>query len=144
MKIVIDADACPVTDIALREACRFGYEGIIVCDNAHFIERENVLTVVVDKGADSADLKIANIITRGDIVVTGDYGLAALCLGKGARALNHNGLIYTDKNIENLLYSRFVSKKARLSGARTKGPPKRTAEDDRSFLGALISLLEET
>lgn len=142
MKLVIDADACPVTDIALEAALKAGLEGIIVCDNTHFIERDNAKTIVVDKGADSADCKIANIISKNDIVVTADYGLAALCLGKGARALSHNGLIYTDENIENLLYSRFMSKKARMSGKRTKGPSKRTAQDDISFLEALNSLLE--
>lgn len=99
--------------------------------------------MVVDKGSDSADLKIANTVRQDDIVVTQDYGLAALCLGKGARALNQNGLIYTDKNIENLLYSRFMAKKARMSGQRTKGPSKRTAQNDADFIKALIELLEE-
>ncbi len=143
MKIIIDADACPVTDITLKTASRYGITCIIVCDNAHFIEREGVQTVVVDKGSDSADLKIANTVRRGDIVVTQDYGLAALCLGKGARALNQNGLIYTDKNIENLLHSRFMAKKARMSGKRIKGPSKRTAQNDADFIKALIDLLEE-
>ena len=143
MKIIIDADACPVTDITLKTASRYGIACIIVCDNAHFIEREGVQTVVVDKGSDSADLKIANTVRQDDIVVTQDYGLAALCLGKGARALNQNGLIYTDKNIENLLYSRFMAKKARMSGQRTKGPSKRTAQNDADFIKALIELLEE-
>lgn len=143
MKLIIDADACPVTDIALRLASAKNLECIIVCDNTHFIERENAGTIVVDKGADSADCKIANLARKGDIIVTQDYGLAALCLGKGAKALNQNGLIYTDRNIENLLYSRYVLKKARLSGARTRGPAKRTSDDDRAFIEAFNSLLEE-
>lgn len=144
MKIVIDADACPVIDITLSMAKERNTECIIVCDNAHFIERENITTVVVDKGADSADIKIANTVTKGDIVVTQDYGLAALCLGKGAKALNQNGLIFTDKNIENLLHSRFIAKKARLQGKRTKGPSKRTAQNDADFIKALTVLLEES
>lgn len=143
MKIIIDADACPVLDIALDMAHKRNISALIVCDNAHYIVRENVETVVVDKGADSADIKIANSVYRGDIVVTQDYGLAALVLGKGGKALNQNGLIFTDQNIENLLYSRFVNKKVRLSGGRTKGPPKRTAENDTSFIKALTKLLEE-
>ncbi len=143
MRLIIDADACPVTDIALDISLKRGIGAVIVCDNAHFIERDGAETVVVDKGADSADIKIANLVSRGDIVVTQDYGLAALVLGKGARALNQNGLIYTDKNIENLLYSRFVSKKIRLSGKRTKGPPPRTRENDTVFIKAFLSLLEE-
>ncbi len=143
MRIIIDADACPVLDIAVREAAKRGIPCTAVYDNTHVIEREGVESVVVDKGADCADLRIANIVNGSDIVITQDFGLAAICLGKGARVLNQNGLIYTDKNIENLLYSRYVGKKARLAGKRTKGPPKRTAEDDRAFMISFLRLLEE-
>ena len=142
MKVIIDADACPVLDIALNMATEKGFSCVIVCDNAHYIQRENAQTLVVDKGADSADIKIANTALKNDIVVTQDYGLAALVLAKGCKALNQNGLIYTDANIENLLYSRFVNKKIRLSGGRTKGPSKRTAEDDNSFIKSFERLLE--
>lgn len=144
MKLIIDADACPVTDIALSLASAKGIECVIVCDNTHFIERENAATIVVDKGADSADCKIANISQKGDIVITQDYGLAALCLGKGTKVINQNGLIFTDKNIENLLYTRYISKKERLSGIRTRGPAKRTVDNDRAFIEAFNSLMEET
>lgn len=143
MRIIIDADACPVLDIAVREAAKRKIPCTAVYDNTHVIEREGVESVVVDKGADCADLRIANIVNGSDIVITQDFGLAAICLGKGARVLNQNGLIYTDKNIENLLYSRYVGKKARLAGKRTKGPPKRTAEDDRAFMISFLRLLEE-
>lgn len=143
MKIIIDADACPVLDITLDIAKQRNIPAVIVCDNAHYIVRDGVKTLTADKGADSADLKIANTVTKNDIVVTQDYGLAALCLGKGAKALNQNGLIFTDKNIENLLHSRFMAKKARLSGKRIKGPPKRTDRNDEDFIKALTLLLEE-
>ncbi len=143
MKIIIDADACPVTNIALEIAEERRIPCTIVCDNAHYIVRDTAETIVVDKGADSADLKIANIVSRGDVVVTQDYGLAALILGKGGRAINQNGLIFNNDNIENLLYSRFVNKKIRLSGGRTKGPSKRTPENDRTFRTNLLRLLEE-
>lgn len=143
MKIIIDADACPVTDIALEITRERKIPCTIVCDNAHYIVRDGAETIVVDKGADSADLKIANTVSRRDIVVTQDYGLAALILGKGARALNQNGLIFNNENIENLLYSRFVNKKIRLSGGRTKGSSKRTPENDRAFITSLLKLLEE-
>lgn len=143
MRIIIDADACPVTDITLQLAEERGIPCTIVCDNAHYIVRDTAETIVVDKGADSADLKIANTVSRGDIVVTQDYGLAALILGKGGRAINQNGLIFTDENIENLLYSRYINKKIRLSGGRTKGPHGRTPENDRAFIISLLRLLEE-
>ena len=142
MKVIIDADACPVLDIAISLSAEKGISCVIVCDNAHFIQREGCETLVVDKGADSADIKIANLALQNDIVVTQDYGLAALALGKGCKAVNQNGLIFTDKNIENLLYSRFVNKKIRLSGGRTKGPSKRTPGDDISFIKAFKTLLE--
>ena len=62
-------------------------------------------------------------------------------LGKGGKAVNQNGLIYTDINIENLLFTRFIGKKERMAGNRTKGPKKRTAQNDADFLRALLSVL---
>ena len=138
MKIIIDADACPVVDITVGTAKERSLSCIIVCDNTHSIERDGAETIVVDKGADSADCRIANLAEKGDIIVTQDYGLAALVLGKGAKALNQNGLIYTDSNIENLLFTRFIGKKERMAGNRTKGPKKRTDQNDADFLKALL------
>ncbi len=144
MKIIIDADACPVTDIAVRIAKENSVECVLVCDTAHRTERDGCTTVMVDKGADSVDFRIVNMLECGDIAVTQDYGLAAMCLSKKAYALNQNGLIYSDKNIEQLLFTRYVGKKVRAAGGRTKGPAKRTAEQDESFRKALISLIEKT
>ena len=122
MKIIIDADACPVVDIAVRISVESNLECIIVCDNTRSIQREGASTIVVDKGADSADCRIANLTEKGDAVITQDFGLAAIVLGKGAKALNQNGLIYDDTNIENLLFTRYIGKKERMAGNRTKGP----------------------
>ena len=141
MKILIDADACPVLDIAVRLAKKHHVECIILCDTAHFIERDGVQTVTVEKGADSVDFRLVNMVCEGDIAVTQDYGLAAMCLAKKAVPINQNGLIFTDKNIEKLLYTRFVSKKIRMSGGRTKGPKKRTREQDEEFEKNLDRLL---
>ena len=142
MKIIIDADACPVVDITVNTAKSRGLGCIIVCDNTHTIERDGATTIVVDKGADSADCRIANITEKGDVVVTQDYGLAALVLGKGGKTLNQNGLIYTDSNIENLLFTRFIGKKERLAGNKIKGPKKRTSQNDAAFLKALLICLD--
>ena len=141
MKIIIDADACPVVDITVKTAKERGLGCIIVCDNTHSIEKDGAKTIVVDKGADSADCRIANLAEKGDVIVTQDYGLAALVLGNGAKALNQNGLIYTDANIENLLFTRFIGKKERMAGNRTKGQKKRTAQNDADFLRALLVCL---
>ena len=142
MKIIIDADACPVTALAVKYADEKGIPCILVCDNTHSIEYETAETIVVDKGADSADCKIANIIEKGDIAVTQDYGLAALCLGKKAKVLNQNGLIYTDQNIETLLYTRYANKKIMNAGKRIKGPSKRTKENDDAFMKSLKKLVK--
>ena len=142
MKIIIDADACPVVDIAVGIAKERNLECILVCDNTHFIQNDGAVTVIVDKGADSADCKIANLTEKGDVIITQDYGLAALVLGKGGKALNQNGLIYSDINIENLLFTRFIGKKERMAGNRTKGPKKRTAQNDADFIKAFNLCLD--
>lgn len=144
MKILIDADACPVVDIAVRLSNEFNKKCIIICDTAHFIQRPSAVTITVEKGADSVDFKLVNTVNQGDIVITQDYGLAAMCLGKKAVPVNQNGLIFDNSNIEELLYTRFVSKKIRMAGGRTKGPKKRTAEQDKSFEKTLRMLLEKT
>ena len=142
MKIIIDADACPVVDIAVGIAKERNLECILVCDNTHFIQKDGAETIIVDKGADSADCRIANLTEKGDVVITQDYGLAALVLGKGGKALNQNGLIYSDTNIENLLFTRFIGKKERMAGNRTKGPKKRTPQNDADFIKAFNLCLD--
>ncbi len=143
MRIIIDADACPVTDIAVRIAKENSLECVLICDTAHRLEREGCETITVDRGADSVDFRLVNMLSAGDIAVTQDYGLAAMCLSKRANAVNQNGLIFTDKNIDQLLFTRYVGKKVRAAGGRTKGPAKRTAEQDIAFEKALKKLIEQ-
>lgn len=143
MKILIDADACPVVDIAVQLSQAYGRQCIILCDTSHRIERDGCETLIADKGADSVDFRLVNLLAPGDIAVTQDYGLAAMCLSKRAHAINQNGLVYNDSNIENLLYSRYVNKKIRMAGGRSKGPKKRTCEQNDAFRKAFIALLEQ-
>ena len=84
------------------------------------------------------------LLTREDIVVTQDFGLAAMVIGKGAKAINQNGLIYTDENMDKLLLERHIGQKVRRSGGRTKGPAKRSKEDDAHFEAAFVQLLQDT
>ncbi|MDD6276333.1 MAG: YaiI/YqxD family protein [Clostridia bacterium] len=141
MRILIDADGCPVVKIAVDTAKKFGIECIVLCDTSHEFSFDSARTVVVEKGADSVDFKLVNLIRSGDIAVTQDYGLAAMCLAKGAVPISQNGMVYTDKNIDGLLYSRYVSKKIRNSGGRLKGPSKRTEEQDKAFSDKLTYLI---
>ncbi|MBO4877599.1 MAG: YaiI/YqxD family protein [Ruminococcus sp.] len=144
MKIFIDADGCPVVDIAVRTARKYGMECTIICDTAHSIQREGAVTVIVDKGADSADFRLVNLVGEGDIAVTQDYGLAAMCLSKKATVINQDGRRYSEDNISGLLEFRAVSAKIRRSGGRTKGMPKRTAQQDKDFEAALVNLINGT
>lgn len=143
MKILIDADGCPVVDLTVRLAAKHGAECVILCDTAHEFNREGAQTVVVEKGADSVDFKLVNLVREGDIVVTQDYGLAAMCLARKAVPLSQNGMVYTDKNIDQLLFTRYVSKKIRNSGGRLKGPSKRKPEQDKAFEEAFERLIKD-
>lgn len=143
MKILIDADGCPVVDLTVRLAAKHGAECVILCDTAHEFNRGGAQTVIVEKGADSVDFKLVNLVREGDIVVTQDYGLAAMCLARKAVPLSQNGMVYTDKNIDQLLFTRYVSKKIRNSGGRLKGPSKRKPEQDKAFEEALERLIKD-
>ena len=142
MKIFIDADGCPVVDITVAIAKRKSIECFIICDTAHEFNKDGAQTVVVEKGADSVDFRLVNLVSEGDIVVTQDYGLAAMCLARKAVPLSQNGLVFTDKNIDELLFSRYVSKKIRNAGGRLKGPSKRTDEQDKRFVEVLEKLIK--
>ena len=140
MKILIDADGCPVVDITLKIAKKFNIEAIIICDTSHVFNKEGVKTIMISKGADAVDFVLVNKVDKGDIVVTQDYGLAAMVLSKQGYPINQNGLLYTPDNIDQLLFTRHLSKKVRNSGGRLKGPRKRQKEDDIRFEESLISL----
>ncbi|MER1957177.1 MAG: YaiI/YqxD family protein [Solibacillus sp.] len=133
LKLLIDADACPVVDLALFVSSQFEIEPFLFCDTSHRIERENAKTIIVDKGPDSVDFKLVSELKRGDIVITGDYGLAAMCLAKGGIVITHNGKELTSDNIDQLLAFRYESAKIRRAGGRTKGPKKRTEENNLAF-----------
>ena len=137
MTILIDADGCPVVDLTLQIAKRFGVPVTILCDTAHQIEREGAQTLVFDKGADSVDFALVNRVKPGDIVVTQDYGLASMCLAKCAQ----NGLEYTADNMEALMLRRYENKKLLRAGKHPKGSAKRTKEQDEAFVATLTDIL---
>ncbi len=144
MHVVIDADGCPVVHIAVDCALNHGAEAVIVCDSAHYFDIDGAETITVTKGADSADFRIVNMLHAGDIVVTQDYGLAAMALARRARVVNQNGMIYHDGNIDSLLLARHTARKIRNAGGRLKGPAKRTSEQDAAFLRTLTEMLTGT
>ena len=144
MKVLIDADACPVVDIAAALCREYGTECVLFCDTAHELHRDGTSTLVFDKGANSVDFALVNRVCSGDLVITQDYGLASMCLAKSARVLHQDGWEYTQYNIQALLFQRSESRKYRLSGGRIKGPSKRTAAQNQAFTQAFRTLLQQT
>lgn len=145
MQILIDADACPVVKITEKTAREYQIPVILLCDTNHILQSDYSTVKTIGAGADAVDFALINLCKKGDIVVTQDYGVAAMALGKGAYAIHHSGRRYTDENMDRLLMERHLSKKARRASAknRLKGPSKRSREDDLAFEGALRRLVEE-
>ena len=143
MQILVDADACPVKQIIVRLAKQHNIPVTMLIDTSHELSDGYSKIITVDKQTDSVDFALVGLLTRDDIVVTQDFGLAAMVIGKGARALNQNGLIFTDENMDKLLMERYIGQKIRRGGGRTKGPAKRTKEDDIRFETAFEQLLIE-
>lgn len=143
MRIFIDADGCPVVPITLRVAKEFGIACVIVCDTAHaFAESDGVQVITVSQGADSADFALVNRVAAGDVVITQDYGLAAMCLARRAIPVHQNGSVFTAENIDGLLHDRYAAKKARMAGGRLRGPAKRKPEQNAAFEKTLRAVLQ--
>jgi uncharacterized protein YaiI (UPF0178 family) len=142
MQVLIDADACPVTQAAIRLARARGLAVTLFCDDAHGFARLDVPVVTVLRGSDSADFALLHRCARGDAVITQDYALAALCLSRGARVIHPDGRIYTDENITGLLSLRHAARRARRAGERTRGPHARTREMNAAFEEAFARLLD--
>lgn len=141
-KILIDADGCPVVDLTIGLAKRFNWPVLLICDTSHEMHREGAETLTVSKGADAVDFVLVNRVQPGDIVVTQDYGLAAMVLAKRGISIDQNGRVYDEGNIAQLLHGRHVAKKIRQSGGRMKGPKKRQQADNDKFRDSLTRILE--
>ena len=142
--VLIDADGCPVVDLTIRVCKGHGVPVLALCDTAHRIERAGAETPVFDKGADSVDFALVNRLAPGDVVITQDYGLAAMCLAKRAKVLHQDGMRYSPDNIDALLLARHTARKIRQAGGRLRGSAKRKPEQDRAFEEALERLLSES
>jgi hypothetical protein len=142
IRVVVDSDACPVKPEIARTVRECGASAVLVSSHNHELSPEvGVQVVTVDAGRESADLYIANVLTPRDILVTGDYGLAALGLARGAAVLTYRGREIRDSDIGGLLEQRHLSARARRGGGRTKGPPSFTDEDRRRFQQKLTTIL---
>ena len=142
MRILVDADGCPVVDSTIALANAHKIECLLLCDTSHVFERDGAKTLTFSKGADSMDFALVNLVQPGDVVVTQDYDLAAMCLVRNAVVLNQDGTEYTADNIDALLLQRHTAKKIRNAGGRLKGMPKRKPEQDDAFRAKLAEILQ--
>lgn len=145
MKILVDADACPVTRIVEEVAKEYHLEVTLLCDTNHVLHSDYSKIEVIGAGPDAVDFALIMSCKQGDIVVSQDYGVAALALSKGAYGIHQSGKWYTNENIEGLLMERHLAKKTRRSSKKThlKGPKKRTKEEDEKFRTSLKKLIEK-
>ena len=148
-RILVDADACPVVAGVEEMAEKYDLPCKLFCDTNHVLKSSYSQVEVVGAGADAVDFALISQLKEGDVVVTQDYGVAAMALGKGAFGIHQSGIRYTQDNMDQLLLERHLSKKARRASSRHhgKGPHKRTAEDDerfeREFRRLLDSIMEK-
>ena len=135
MQIFVDADACPGVGIVEELAKKYTILVPLLCAPNHVISSDYSEVIVVGAGADAVDYKLISMCHKGDMVVSQDYGVAAMALGKGAYAIHQSGKWYTNENIDQMLMERHLNKKARRASQKNhlKGPKKRTAEDDEYF-----------
>ena len=144
MQIYVDADACPVVDIVEKIAKKYQISVTLLCDTNHILNSCYSEVVVVGAGADAVDYKLISLCRKGDLVVTQDYGVAAMALGKRAYAIHQSGKWYTDENIDQMLMERHLNKKARRASHKNhlNGPKKRTGEDDERFAQSFERLVK--
>ena len=144
MKILVDADACPVVRIVEQTAERYKIPVVLLCDTNHVLQSSYSEIKVIGAGADAVDFALVNQCGKGDIVVTQDYGVAAMILGKGAHGIHQRGKWYTNENIDQMLMERHLAKKARMGKGKhhLKGPAKSTEDDDERFQESLCKLIE--
>lgn len=129
MKILVDADACPVIKYIERVAMKYDVSVILFSDTNHILSSDYSEIRIVDSGPDSVDFALIAECKPGDIVVTQDYGVASMALVKGAKAIHNSGRRYTDENINMLLMDRHIAKKERArKGHRVKSTPRPNVE----------------
>lgn len=143
MKVLVDADACPVIAIVEKVAKEFQVKVVLVTDVNHLLESDYAEIITVGQGSDAVDYALINRTCPGDIVVTQDYGVATLALAKGAAAIDQNGCIYSDKNIDRLLFERHLAQKQRRAGGRLAHVPARRKEDNETFEQKFRALLQK-
>ena len=142
MRIIVDGDACPGISIIENIAKQYKLDLILYCDINHYINLDYGEVKVVDSGFQCVDMYILNVCKEKDIIITQDYGVAAICLSKKSYVINPKGYYYNEENIDRLLEERHISQKIRRAGGKTNNPKKRTKDDDIRLEKNLLKIVE--
>ncbi|SFU36180.1 hypothetical protein SAMN04487886_101217 [Clostridium sp. DSM 8431] len=143
MKIIIDGDACPSIPIIENIAKKYEVNVLIFCDFNHYINSNYSEVRIVDSGFQSVDMHVVNNTEKDDIVISQDYGVAAMCLPKKAYVLNPKGYVYFEENIDRLLEERHLSQKIRRGGGKTPSPKKRSKDDEKRLESNLERIIRK-
>ncbi|MGL4741547.1 MAG: YaiI/YqxD family protein [Sarcina sp.] len=141
MKVIVDGDGCPGMDYIQKAAKECDVDLVVYATIDHNINLDYGVSKVVDAGFQSVDMYVVNECTKNDVVITQDFGVAAMVLGKGAYALSPKGMSFTNENIDRLLFERHLSQKARKVKMRGKNPSKRKSEDNLNLYNNLIKII---
>ena len=133
MRILVDADACPVKEEIIRVGKKYGLEVLYFVDVNHQLKSDYAKIFVVDQGADSVDLALINQMAKDDIVVSQDYGVATLAIGKKGYVLLPSGKELHQDNIDMHMFERHISREERKRGRRGSRHKKRTSNDNERF-----------
>ncbi len=142
MTIYVDADACPVKEIIVNTCKQKNIAVTMVMDFNHIYNDGYSNIITVDKGFDSADFRIVNLLEKGDICVSSDYGLCSMALAKIDSCITFNGLIINTKNIDELLFKRHINKELRKINKKGTHFSKRTSEDNEKFKNSFVKLIQ--
>jgi len=145
MQIFVDADACPVVGIIEKIAKKYSIRVTLLCDTNHILTSDYSEVKMIGAGADAVDYALIGLCQKGDIVVSQDYGVAAMALGKDAYAIHQSGKWYTNENIDQMLMERHLAKKARRAAKKNhlRGPRKRSREDDERFAQSFEKMVKK-
>lgn len=143
MKILVDADACPNKEMILEMGTKFSVPVLFVMDTSHTWACEEAQIITVSKGAEAVDMALINRVEKGDVVLTQDYGLAAMCLSKMATVIHPKGFFYREEEMDELLYVRYLSRVERSKGSHVKGPKRRNKEDVFSLKKCLETAISQ-
>lgn len=141
MRIIVDGDGCSGRESIEKVAKEYSIPLYLYCDINHSITLNYGEVIVCDSHFQSVDMVIFNKTLKNDIVVTQDYGVAAMVLSKGAYAISPTGFIYEEDNIDRLLFERHIKSKVRRGGGKIKGPRKRNKEDDDRLYNTLRDII---